>query len=119
MKCVIKNHNGPIDKADLGKGLSEILGEDDFEKLKKYLFKDRIFKEHFFQNPQTNKFLKPSIEIESLDISILTKLLNEIVSKSNLKCCVKCSHKKCSCGLDTKDCPNKANCKLNLSLIHI
>ena len=114
LKCVIKNYNGQIDKADLGKGLSEILGNKNFQKLKNSLSKDGIFKECFFQiNPQTNiSQLKPSIEIESLDISILTKLLSDIVSKSNLKCCVKCSHKKCSCGLDTKDCPNKSNCGL-------
>ena len=111
-KYVIKNYNGQIDKTDLGKGLSEILGNKN-KNLKKSLFKDRIFKDHFFQNPQINDLLKPSIEIKSLDISILTKLLSNIVSKSKLKCCNECSHEKCSCGLDIKECPNKTNCKLN------
>ena len=89
MKYVIKNYNDQIDQTDLGKGLSEILGNEN-EKLKKSLFKDRISKNHFFENPQINDLLKPSIEIESLDISILTKLLSDIVSKSKLKCCNEC-----------------------------
>ena len=55
LKCVIKNFDGPIDKADLGKGLSEILGDKNFQKLKNSLSKDKIFRERFFQlNPQTN-----------------------------------------------------------------
>ena len=115
LKFVIKNYNGQIDKTDFGKGLSEILGDKQFQKLKNSLSKDGIFKVHFFQlNPQPNMLqLKPSIEIDSLDISILTNLLNNIISNSNLKCCSKCSHKKCSCGLVTTDCPNKANCDLH------
>ena len=114
LKCVIKNYDGQIDKADLGKGLSEILDDKNFQKLKNSLSKDGIFRERFFQlNPQTNiSQLKPSIEIESLDISIMTNLINNIISKSSLKCCSKCSHKKCSCGLDTKECPKKSNCGL-------
>ena len=112
VKCVIKNYNGTIDKTDLGKGLSEILGNANYN-TRKSILKDKFCKDHFFQNPQTNiSQLKPSIEIESLDISIMTNLINNIISKSSLKCCSKCSHKKCSCGLDTKDCPKKSNCGL-------
>ena len=115
VKCVIKNHNGQVDKSDLGKGLSGILGDKKLHKLKDILFKDRIYKEHFFIDPQTNNQLKPSIKIKSLDISILIKLIDNIIFMSNLsKCCYNCNHKKCSCGKDVKKdtCPDRSNCDL-------
>ena len=112
LKFVIKNHNHCSDKNDLGKGLSEVLQKNfkDFKDTK--LYKELNYKQHFLNS--ANK-LKTTIDIESLDISILTLLITKkfIFEKSNLtKCCPNCKHNKCSCGLDPKDCPNKANCEL-------
>ena len=117
VKCVIKNFDGKINKNDLNKGLSEILCDKKLQKFKDKLLKDPINEEHFFMvSPQTNNLqLKPSIYFESLDISILIRLLDNIVSMSNLsKCCVKCSHTKCSCGKELKKdlCAKKSNCDL-------
>ena len=115
LKFVIKNHKHCSDKVDLGKGLSEVLQKNfqDFKGTK--LYKELNYKQHFIDS--TNK-LKTTIYIESLDISILTLLITEkfIYEKSHLtKCCSNCKHNKCSCGLNPKDCPNKANCGLSCS----
>ena len=121
LKFLIANHKQNSSyKNELGKGLSEVL-QKNFEAFKGTpLFKDQNYKRHFcLVDPHTTTLtnkLKITIDIESLDISILTLLIltkNFIFEKSNLsKCCSNCKHNKCSCGLIPKDCPMKANCGL-------
>ena len=120
LKYVIKNHKHCTNKIDIGKGLVEVLDKNfkDFKGTK--LFKDQIYKKHFFVvDPNTNKLtnkLKATIKLESLDISVLTLLLTKkfIYSKSNLnKCCGDCNHTHCSCGINPKDCTKKSNCDLS------
>ena len=115
LKFVIKNNKHCSNKNDLGKGLSEVLQKfQNFQDTK--LYEELNYKQHFIDS--TNK-LKTTIDIKSLDISILTLLITEkfIYEKSNLtKCSTKCcSICKCSCGLNPKYCPNKANCGLSCS----
>ena len=120
LKFLVKKHPHCSDKNDLEKSLSEVLGKNfkDFKGSK--LFTDLNYRRHFcfvdLNNTKklTNQ-LKATIDIESLDIAVLTLLVTKkfIFEKSNLtKCCSNCKHNKCSCGLDPKDCPNKANCGL-------
>lgn len=119
LKYIVKNHKHCTNKNDIGKGLVEVLDKNfkDFKETK--LFKDQVYKKHFcVVDPITKKLtkkLKTSIDLESLDISVLTLLLTKkfIYLKSNLnQCCANCKHDKCSCGLDFKDCPKKSNCSL-------
>ena len=120
LKFMIKNHKHCINnKVDIGKGLVEVLNKNLREFKGTKLCTDPIYKKHFFAiNPNTNKLtknLKTSIELESLDISVLTLLLKKkfIYKKTILKqCCVNCKHDKCSCGLDPKICDKKSNCGL-------
>ena len=117
VECVIKNHNGQINKSDFGIGLSEILGSSKLQKFREKISKDPICKDHFFMvNPQTNNLqLKPSIEIGSLDISILTNLLDKIISMSNLsKCCINCNHKCRVVPNNCVNCLNRTNCGLSI-----
>ena len=122
LKFLIKNHQQCNDKVDLEKGLAEVLKKNESEFKKTKLFSDPNYKSHFclvdlHTNNLTNT-LKATIDIESLDIAVLTLLIKKkfIFEKSNLtKCCSNCKHNKCSCGLDPKDCPKKANCGLNCS----
>ena len=121
LKFVIKNHKQCIDKVDLGKSLAEVLNKNQREFKKTKLFSDPNYKRHFcLVDPHTNNLtstLKATIDIESLDIAILTLLITKkfIFEKSNLtKCCSNCKHNKCSCGLDPKD-GHKANCGLSCS----
>ena len=122
LKFLIKNHKQCIDKVDLGKSLAEVLKKNEREFKKTKLFSDPNYKRHFcLVDPHTNNLtnaLKATVDIESLDIAILTLLITKkfIFEKSHLtKCCSNCKHNKCSCGLDPKDCPNKANCGLSCS----